>query len=73
MSVTSKSPQDVAREALAAGTAALAPYSHKFSPKKFTQPQLLACLVSCAPKMIPLDGIDFPGKKGRKSDVEAIQ
>jgi transposase len=45
MSLTSKSPQDVAREALAAGTAALAPYSHKFSPKKFTQPQLLACLV----------------------------
>jgi hypothetical protein len=45
MSLTSKSPQDVAREALAAGTAALALYSHKFSPKKFTQPQLLACLV----------------------------
>jgi len=44
MSLTSKSPQDVAREALAAGTAALALYSHKFSPKKFTQPQLLACL-----------------------------
>lgn len=45
MSLTSKSPQDVAREALAAGTAALAPYSHKFSPKTFTQPQLFACLV----------------------------
>ena len=45
MSLTSKSPQDVAREALAAGTAALALYSHKFSPKTFTQPQLLACLV----------------------------
>jgi hypothetical protein len=45
MSLTSKSPQDVAREALAAGTAALTLYSHKFSPKVFTQPQLLACLV----------------------------
>ena len=45
MSLTSKSPQDVAREALAAGTAALTLYSHKFSPKKFTQPQLLTCLV----------------------------
>jgi hypothetical protein len=45
MSLTSKSPQDVAREAIAAGTAALSPYSHKFSPKTFTQPQLLACLV----------------------------
>jgi transposase len=45
MSLTSKSPQDVAREALAAGTAALTPYSHKFSPKTFSQPQLFACLV----------------------------
>jgi hypothetical protein len=45
MSLTSKSPQDVAREALAAGTAALTRYSHKFSPKTFTQPQLFACLV----------------------------
>jgi hypothetical protein len=45
MSRTSKSPQDVAREAWAAGTAALTPYSHKFSPQTFTQPQLLACLV----------------------------
>ena len=45
MSLTSKSPQDVAREALAAGTAALTLYSHKFGPKTFTRPQLLACLV----------------------------
>jgi transposase len=45
MSLTSKSPQDVAREALAAGAAALARFSHKFSPKTFTQPQLLACLM----------------------------
>jgi transposase len=45
MSLTSKSPQDVAREALAAGTAALARFSHKFSPQAFTQPQLLACLM----------------------------
>ena len=44
MSLTNKSPQDVAREALAAGTAALTLYSHKFSPKTFTQPQLFACL-----------------------------
>jgi transposase len=45
MSLTSKSPQDVAREALAAGTAAFTHHSHKFSPKVFTQPQLFACLV----------------------------
>src|SRR3954468_11977791 len=45
MSLTSKSPRTVALEALAAGEAALPPYSHPCSPKKFTQPQLFACLV----------------------------
>jgi Transposase DDE domain len=45
MSVTSKSPLGVAREALAVGSATLRDYSHRFSPKTFTQPQLFACLV----------------------------
>src|SRR5262245_21753279 len=45
MSYTSKSPVDVAREALRAAEAALPRHAHKFSPKKFTQPQLFACLV----------------------------
>jgi hypothetical protein len=40
-----KSPLDVAREALAVGWRGLRTYAHKFSPKKFTQPQLFACLV----------------------------
>ena len=31
--------------ALAAGKEALSDYSHRFSPKKFTRPQLFACLV----------------------------
>ena len=31
--------------ALAAGKEAFSDHSHKFSPKKFTQPQLFACLV----------------------------
>ena len=31
--------------ALATGKEAFSDYSHKFSPKKFTQPQLFACLV----------------------------
>jgi hypothetical protein len=31
--------------ALAAGRDAFGDYSHKFSPHKFTQPQLFACLV----------------------------
>ncbi len=40
-----KSPVKVARQALAVGIQALRLYSHKNSPKKFTQPQLFSCLV----------------------------
>src|SRR5258707_75207 len=43
--VTSKSPRTVAMVALAAGKEAFSDHSHKFSPKKFTQPQLFSCLV----------------------------
>lgn len=45
MSTLSKSPVYVAREALRIGGKALRPYSHKYSPKLYTQPQLFACLV----------------------------
>lgn len=45
MSTLSKSPLRVARQALATGQQALPRYAHKFSPKKFTQPQLFAGLV----------------------------
>lgn len=45
MSTLSKSSLRVARRALAAGESALRRYSHKYSPQKFTQPQLFACLV----------------------------
>lgn len=45
MSKLTKSPLRVARQALVAATAALRPYAHKYSPQKFTQPQLFACLV----------------------------
>jgi hypothetical protein len=45
MSVTSKSPLGVAREALAIGSATLRDYAHRFSPKTYTQPQLFTCLV----------------------------
>lgn len=45
MSRTTKSPRRVLEFAHAIGVGALAKYSHKFSPKKFTQPQLFACLV----------------------------
>src|SRR5208283_1354349 len=43
--ITSKSPRDVAIVALAAGKEAFSDYSHVYSPKKFTRPQLFACLV----------------------------
>ncbi|KKM11148.1 hypothetical protein LCGC14_1721290 [marine sediment metagenome] len=45
MSTTSKSPRKVALVALDIGREALPRYSHLCSPKKFTQPQLFACLV----------------------------
>jgi DDE family transposase len=45
MSHLTKSPLRVAREALAVAQRTLRGYTHRFSPKKFTQPQLFACLV----------------------------
>jgi hypothetical protein len=45
VSKLSKSPLRVARQAMAVGTQALPRYAHKYSPRKFTQPQLFACLV----------------------------
>src|SRR5579871_2169909 len=45
MRTLTKSPLRVVREALAVAQRRLRSYCHKFSPKKFTQPQLFACLV----------------------------
>jgi hypothetical protein len=45
MARTSKSPQAVVLAALAAARRALPKYAHRYSPKKFTQHQLFACLV----------------------------
>ena len=45
VSTLTKSPLRVARAALAVAQGRLRPYAHPFSPKKFTQPQLFACLV----------------------------
>ena len=42
---TSKSPRRVLQVAYQAAREALPAYSHRFSPKKFTQHQLVACLV----------------------------
>jgi len=43
--IASKSPRQVLFAAWQIGKATLRPYAHRFSPKKFTQPQLFACLV----------------------------
>ncbi|MEQ1902864.1 MAG: hypothetical protein ABL888_01600 [Pirellulaceae bacterium] len=45
MSTTSKSPKDVLTEAWSVASQVFPKYSHKNSPKKFTQGQLFACLV----------------------------
>jgi Transposase DDE domain/Transposase domain (DUF772) len=45
MNTLTKSCLHVAREALATGTETLKPYAHPYSPKKYTQAQLFACLV----------------------------
>ena len=45
MAITSKSPKAVVLAALATARGALPAYSHFYSPKKFTQHQLFACLV----------------------------
>src|SRR5580704_6270516 len=42
---TSKSPKAVLAVAYEIGAVVLPLYAHRFSPKKFTQPQLFACLV----------------------------
>src|SRR4051812_31538157 len=44
MSSASKSPKRVLRMAFWIGQLALPCYAHRYSPKKFTQPQLFACL-----------------------------
>ena len=45
MGKTSKSPKAVLLTAYQVGRSRLRAYSHRFSPQKFTQPQLFACLV----------------------------
>ena len=53
---TSKSTLKVARIAFEAAKKALPQYSHPKSPHKFTQPQLISCLI-----IKQLRGLDFRG------------
>ena len=67
---TSKSTLTVARMALPAARDAVAEYAHPKSPKKFTQPQLLACLV--AKEFL---GLDYRGIRvllGEWSDLRDV-
>ena len=45
MGSTTKSPRRVLQTAFLIGELSLSRYAHRFSPKKFSQPQLFACLV----------------------------
>ena len=69
MSTTSKSPKDILLTALSVGQAKLSDYSHRNSPRKFTQPQLFACLV-----LKTSLGLDYRGLEGLLDDsVELCQ
>jgi hypothetical protein len=63
VSTTSKSPKDILLTALSVGEAKLSDYSHRNSPKKFTQPQLFACLV-----LKTSLGLDYRGLTGLLDD-----
>ena len=60
---TSKSPRRVLRVAYDAACQALPGHRHRFSPKKFTQPQLLTCLV-----LKELLCLDYRGLAGHLAD-----
>lgn len=57
MSTSCKSPRKVLREAWKTAQVSLPPYAHRFSPKKFTQHQLFACLVLKARQKTDYRGI----------------
>ena len=61
MARTTQSPIALAKAALAAGRQALPDYAHRFSPHKFTQPQLFALL---ALRQFPLGRGRFTDRMG---------
>lgn len=66
--VTTKSPRKVILAALAVGKEALPDYSHRFSPKVFTQPQLFACLA-----LMAFLRTDYRGAEGHLRDLPAYR
>jgi hypothetical protein len=68
VSTTSKSPKAILLTALSVGQAKLADYSHRNSPKKFTQPQLFACLVLKSSL-----GLDYRGLEGPLDETALLR
>lgn len=68
MSITSKSPAAVLRVALDVARQAFPAYSHRCSPKKFTQHQLFACLV-----LKNFLKTDYRGVTGQLQDCSSLQ
>ena len=68
MATTSKSPRRVVCEALAVGRESLPAYAHKYAPKKFTQPQLFACLV-----LKEFLKTDYRGLTGHLNDAPSLR
>ena len=64
----SRSPRKVAGVALEIGNRTLPQYAHKFSPKKFTQPQLFACLV-----LKRFFDVDYRGIQAYLGDMPSLQ
>jgi hypothetical protein len=58
----------VAKEALEVGRQALPPFSHRFSPKKFTQPQLFA--IAAVRKFL---GLDYRGMQVRLAEWRELR
>jgi hypothetical protein len=68
MSITSKSPAAVLRAAMHIAQQALPAYSHRCSPRKFTQHQLFACLV-----LKNFLKADYRGVTSQLQDCPALQ
>ncbi len=67
MSTTSKSPRKVLLVAYHVGKECLRPYAHRCSPRKFTQPQLFACLV-----LKEFLNLDYRGLAGLLADTPEL-
>ena len=67
---TSKSTLKVARMALETASGAVANYTHRNSPRKFTQPQLFACLV--VRQLLKLDYRRTPVLLQEVSDLRGV-